>query len=355
LIKKHDEKLIEAGVISREEYENAVAKANSDDATVRADQSAVANLQAAVDAEKANVKNARLQLAYANITSPIDGKTGSLAVTVGNLVRANDTTALITITQTKPIYVTFSVPEQDLPQIRQKQGSKDFRVEVIVPGDESNPAQGSLSLVDNAVDTTTGTIKLKATILNGDGRLFPGQFVNVVLTLGQQTGATVVPSQAVQVGQDTAFVYVVKPDMTVEVRNVKPGSVIDNLTVIDEGLKTGEHVVTDGQLRLVPGSKVQAKSPQGQGKGNAGGGGGGGKSGGSSAGAGGAAPANPYGGTSASPSGANNGAASPAANPGGDPKGAGGGGAAPGSPSSGSPGGSGAAPSGSGTAGGSGH
>jgi multidrug efflux system membrane fusion protein len=262
IIANRDSKLIEDGVISREEYDNAVSAAQAADATVRADQSSVANLQAAVKAEQANVQNSRLQLAYTSIRAPINGKTGNLAITAGNLIPANNTTPLVTITQTAPIYVTFSVPEQDLLRIRQYSTSSAFKAEVIIPGDESHPAQGKLSLLDNTVDTTTGTIRLKATFDNGDERLFPGQFVNVVLTLGSQNEAIVVPSQAVQVGQDNSFVYVVKPDMTTEVRTVKTGTTIENMTVIEDGLKPGEQVVTDGQLRLVPGAKVQPKSGQ---------------------------------------------------------------------------------------------
>ncbi|HLR05738.1 MAG TPA: efflux RND transporter periplasmic adaptor subunit, partial [Pyrinomonadaceae bacterium] len=189
----------------------------------------------------------------------ITGKTGNLAVTPGNLVRANDTTPMVTITQSAPIYVTFSVPEKDLIRIRQYSGANGFAVQVVIPGDESNPGMGRLSLVDNTVDVSTGMVRLKATYQNDDRRLYPGQFVNVVLTLGTENQAIVVPSQAVQAGQDKSFVYVVKADSTVEVRTVKTGSTIDNMTVIDDGLKPGEQVVTDGQLRLVPGAKVQQK------------------------------------------------------------------------------------------------
>lgn len=147
----------------------------------------------------------------------------------------------------------------------------------VIPGDESNPVMGKLSLVDNTVDMATGTVRLKATFQNDDRRLYPGQFVNVVLTLGTQNGAVVVPSQAVQIGQDKSFVYVVKFDSTVEMRVIKPGPMADTMTVIEDGLKPGEQVVTDGQLRLVPGTKVQVKG-QGQGgnqggQGNQGGGG----------------------------------------------------------------------------------
>lgn len=265
VITNRDLKLVEAGVIPREQYDNDMAKQHADEATVRADQSAVANLQAAQKAEQANVENARVQLSYTTIRAPITGKTGNLAVTAGNLVRANDTTAMVTITTSSPIYVTFSVPERDLARIRQAAGKEGLDVQGEIPGDESNPVKGRLSLVDNTVDPATGTVRLKATFLNGDRRLYPGQFVNVVLTLGTSMQATVVPSQAVQIGQDKTFVYVVRPNGTAEMRTVKTGTTVESMTVIDEGLNPGEQVVTDGQLRIVPDAKVQVKG-QGQGQ-----------------------------------------------------------------------------------------
>jgi multidrug efflux system membrane fusion protein len=265
VIAKRDATLVEAGVIPREQYDNDAAKLQSDDATVRADQSSVANLQAGQKAEEASVQNARVQLSYTTIRAPIAGKTGNLAVTAGNLVRANDTTAMVTITQSAPIYVTFSIPERDLVRIRQTSGKEALVVQGEIPGDEANPVMGKLSLVDNTVDPTTGTVRLKATFQNDDRRLYPGQFVNVLMTLGTENQAIVVPSQAVQTGQDKLIVYVVKADNTVETRTVKAGTTFNNMTVIQEGLKPGEQVVTDGQLRLVPGSKVQNKSQAGQG------------------------------------------------------------------------------------------
>ena len=260
-ILKRDTTLVESGVISREEYDNAVAAAKAADATVRADQSAVDSLSAAAKAEQANVRNAQVQLSYAIIRAPISGKTGNLVVTTGNLVRANDTTPLVTITQSSPIYVTFTVPEPDFLRIREYASHADFRAEVSLPG-SSQPAQGKLSLIDNTVDTTTGTIRLKATFENTDGLLYPGLFANVVLTLGTEHDAVVIPAQAVQIGQDNSFVYTVKPDNTVEVRNVKTGTTYNQMTLIEDGLKPGEKVVTDGQLRLVPGAAVQAKEQQ---------------------------------------------------------------------------------------------
>ena len=279
VITKRDANLVEAGVVPREQYDNDMAKLQSDEAAVRADQSAVANLQAAQKAEEANVQNARVQLSYTTIRAPLSGKTGNLIVTAGNLVRANDTSPMVTITQSAPIYVTFSVPEKELMRIRQYSGANGFVVQVVVPGDEANPGMGKLSLVDNTVDVTTGTVRLKATYQNDDRRLYPGQFVNIVLTLGTESQAIVVPSQVVQSGQDKSFVYVVKADMTVEVRTVKTGTTIDNMTVVEDGLKPGEQVVTDGQLRLVPGAKVQVKG-QGNGQGGNQGGGGGRRGGG---------------------------------------------------------------------------
>src|SRR5215475_10219137 len=273
-----DLKLVEAGVVPREQYDNDLAKLRSSEATVRADQSAVANLQAAQKAEQANVENARVQLSYTTIRAPIAGKTGNLVVTQGNLVRANDTTPMVTITTSSPIYVTFSVPERDLVRIRQASGKEGLTVKGEIPGDESNPVMGKLSLVDNTVDPATGTVRLKATFINEDRRLYPGQFVNVVLTLGMVSQATVVPSQAVQIGQDKSFVWVAKADGTADTRTVKSGTTIDSMTVIEEGLKPGEQVITDGQLRLVPGSKIQVKG-QGQGGRGLGGGQGGGQGG----------------------------------------------------------------------------
>jgi membrane fusion protein, multidrug efflux system len=261
-ILRRDTTLVESGVISREEYDNAVAASKAADATVGADQSAVNSLSAAARAEQANVRNAQVQLSYAVIRAPISGKTGNLVVTTGNLVRANDTTPLVTITESSPIYVTFTVPAPDFFKIRDYASHTDFHTEVTIPDSSRPPQEGKLSLIDNTVDTTTGTIRLKATFENTDGLLYPGLFTNVVLTLGTQHDAVVIPAQAVQIGQDNSFVYTVKPDMTVEVRNVKTGTTYKDMMVIAEGIKPGEKVVTDGQLRLVPGAQVQAKEQQ---------------------------------------------------------------------------------------------
>jgi multidrug efflux system membrane fusion protein len=238
-------KLFEAGIVSQEQYDQFRTSAESYEAAVRAD--------------KAAVERARLDLSYCTIRSPIDGRTGSLIVHEGNLVKANADTPLVVINQISPIYVDFSVPEGYLPDIRRYRAQGELRVQAIVPN-VSRPPEGFLSFLDNAVDTTTGTVKLKGKFDNRDRQLWPGQFVNVVLKLTTQPNAIVVPSQAVQTGQSGQYVFVIRPDMTAESRLVVAGSTVGGESVIEKGLQPGENVVTDGQLRLAPGSKVELKS-----------------------------------------------------------------------------------------------
>jgi multidrug efflux system membrane fusion protein len=215
--------------------------------------------RAAVAADKAAVENAVLWLDYCSIRSPIDGCIGSLHVHQGNLIKANDI-SVVTINQTDPIYVTFSVPEQYLPQIQKYSEMNDLDVRAIQPYEKGEPAHGSLTFVDNAINSDTRTIRLRATFSNKDRRLWPGQYVNVTLTLTQEPNSIVIPTQAVQTGQNNQFVYVVKPDQTVEARPITVVRTMNSETVV-EGVSPGETVVTDGQLRLVQGAKVQAKTP----------------------------------------------------------------------------------------------
>jgi membrane fusion protein, multidrug efflux system len=193
------------------------------------------------------------------VHSPIDGRTGNLMVQPGNLVKANDVPVLVTIAQTRPIYVAFGVPERSLPEIRQHMANGPLEVEVQPQGGGA-PARGQVTFVDNAVDATTGTIQLKATVPNVEGTLWPGQFASVVLTLTVDPRAVVVPSQAVQTGQTGQYVFVVKPDDTVEVRPVVVRATQGTETVLDRGVQPSERVVIDGQLRLVPGSRVEIRS-----------------------------------------------------------------------------------------------
>jgi multidrug efflux system membrane fusion protein len=236
--------LIEKDLVPRQQYDQIVSSAAALEATVKAD-------AAAVD-------NARVQLAYCFIRSPIDGRTGSVLVQEGNVVKANDA-ALVTIHQITPIRVSFSVPEQRLSAVRKYHAAHRLTVEAVPQDGTAEPSSGALSFIGNAVDPATGTIQLKGTFPNADRRLWPGQFVNVVLTLTRRIGAVVVPAQAVQTGQQGQYVYVAGPDLTVEARPVTTGETFDGGTIVEKGLQAGEKVVTDGQLRLVPGTKVEPK------------------------------------------------------------------------------------------------
>jgi len=239
------EALLNAGVVSKEEYEQFRSSAKT--------------MEAAVAADKADVENARVQLLYCSIYSPINGRTGGLMVHQGNEVKANDVPPLVNINQVEPIYVTFTVPEQNLAEIKKYASQRKLRVDANIPNDSRGKVVGTLSFIDNAVDQTTGTIKLKGQFPNTDRRLWPGQFVDAVLTLHDLPNAIVVPSQAVQNGQQGQFVFVIKNDMTVEARPIVVSQNENGQAVVQSGLAPGERVVTDGQLRLVPGSKVQVK------------------------------------------------------------------------------------------------
>ena len=237
--------LIEKDLVPKQQFDQVVSNA--------------AALAATVNADNAVVETSRVQLSYCFIRSPIAGRTGSLLVKEGNVVKANDT-SLVSINQVTPIYVTYSVPEQYLAEIRKAREARTLEVEAVIPGQEDLPAHGTLTFLSNAVDNTTGTIQLKATYPNGDRRLWPGQFVTVTMTLSTRPGAVVVPTPAVQTGQQGQYVFVIRPDLTVEARPVTGGPSVDGGTVIEKGIQAGERVVTDGQLRLVPGARVEIKT-----------------------------------------------------------------------------------------------
>ncbi len=240
-----DQKLFAAKIISEDQVDTDQAGLDAAKGTVAADQAAITN--------------AVLNLGFCRINAPVDGVTGALQAYVGNVVKAPDDT-LLTINQVHPIYVQFGVPEQYLPQIRREMRGKMLPVTVTYPGMADPPPQGDLTFIDNTVDATTGLIQLRATFQNDGRALWPGQFVTVQLTLSELTNAVVVPSQAVQTGQNGEFIYVVKPDQTVEARPVTIGVTFAGETVVQSGLRVGETVVTDGQLRLEPGIKVNIKS-----------------------------------------------------------------------------------------------
>jgi multidrug efflux system membrane fusion protein len=250
--------LLSKDLISREQYEQIRANAAAMDATVRASRAAEENAQAAATAAQAAVESARLQLSYTRIHAPIDGRTGNLLVQRGNVIKANEDNPLVVIAQVEPIYASFGVPEQQLGAIRQHQAAAPLATEARVPGHGSET--GTLTFLNNTVDPTTGTIQLKATFPNTKRLLWPGQFVEVTVTLATES-AVVVPSQAIQAGQQGSFVFVVKPDLRVESRKIQPGRRLERETIVTSGLGAGERVVTDGHLRLVPGAKVDIKTP----------------------------------------------------------------------------------------------
>ena len=234
--------LLAKNFISADAYEQVRTNAETAKATVAADEAAI--------------ESAKLSLDYCTIRSPITGYAGRIQIQQGNLVKANDTNPLVTINQIVPVYASFSIPEQNIADVRKHQAQGDLRVQATFPNTAHTPVAGKLSFLDNTADTTTGTIRLKAEFPNTDKALWPGQFVNVVLTLYEQKDAVVTPSAAVQNGPNGQYVFVVKPDMTVELRNIKVSRAEGDETVVASGLAPGDQVVTAGQLRLAPGSRV---------------------------------------------------------------------------------------------------
>jgi len=230
----------------------------------QADQSktSAAALEATVEADRAAVENAKVQLQYATIMAPISGRTGALMVHEGNLVRANDTTPLVVINQVSPLYVSFGIPEGQLPDLKRYLAQGTVAVEAAPPG-ETTTSKGHITFIDNAVDATTGQIKIKASFPNEDRRLWPGQFVNVMLTLRIEPNAIVAPTAAIQNGQEGNYVFVLKPEGTVELRNITVERETAENTIVRDGLTEGEIVVTDGQLRLANGARVIVKSGPG--------------------------------------------------------------------------------------------
>jgi multidrug efflux system membrane fusion protein len=242
---KRFEDLAVRGIATREQVDTA--------------RTAAAALNATVEADRAAVENAKVQLQYATISAPLSGKTGALMVHEGNLVRANDAAPLVVINQVAPISVSFSIPESRLAELKRFMDRGSLRVTAAPPNDDAPPAAGRITFVDNAVDEETGTIRIKGTFPNADRRLWPGQYVNVTVTLTTDPEAIVVPSVAVQNGQDGLYVFVVKPDQTVEMRPVVLARTSGAETVISSGLQQGETVITDGHVRLVPGSRISVK------------------------------------------------------------------------------------------------
>ena len=238
-------KLLQEGIVPASQVESFTSAADASEAIVSADEAAI--------------KTAELNLEYSTIYSPIDGRTGALMLKPGNLVKVADV-PIVVINQVNPIFVNFAVPQQFWPDIKKYMGQGTLRVKATVPKDTGPAEGGNVAFVDNAVDPTTGTIHLRATFTNSQNRLWPGLYVNIVLTLSEQAGATVVPAQAVLEGEKGSFVYLVRPDKRVEPRMIVPVRTIDGETVIEKGLQPGETIVTDGQTRLEPNARVEIKS-----------------------------------------------------------------------------------------------
>ncbi len=255
-IAARNEALANAGVISREQNEQFRTNADAMREAVQADAAAIESTRALLESDRAAVDRAKLDLSYCEIRSPVSGRAGNLLVHAGNLIKANGD-ALVVINQIAPIFVSFGVPEDYLAVIRQTSATRKLPVEVSLQNDSGKAVRGVLNVIDNAVDPNTGTIRLKAVFNNQDRLLWPGQFVNVVLTLDTRNDVTVIPSEAVQPGQKGQFVYVVKPDQTTESRIVTVGPTVGRKVIIEKGVAPGETVVTDGQLRLVPGAQIQ--------------------------------------------------------------------------------------------------
>ncbi len=254
--------LSKQGIISHEQYDTYATSAATYEATIRADLAAIENSKAQIAASQAAVENQKVLLGYTKIYAPISGRTGTMTVKPGNIVTAN-TTELATINQVEPVYVTFALPEMHLNALRTTAGQK---LPVTATPEEGGAAQqGSLAFFENTVDPLTGTVKAKATFVNKGHTLWPGQFVRVTLKLSERANAVLIPSQAVQSGQDGTFAYVVKEDQRVELRPIVASQRLGDETVIERGVTVGEKVVTEGTLRLIPGARVTERAAGGRG------------------------------------------------------------------------------------------
>ncbi len=253
-----NQELSKLGVVARSQSDQVRANSNALLESLRADQAAIESARAAIESDRSAIDRVKLDLTYCEIRSPISGRVGNLLLHAGNYVKANGDTTLIVINRLKPIFVSFGVPETHLSAIRQGNNKRKLPVQVSPQDAPGTPTQGVLTVIDNTVDPATGTIKLKATLQNESGILWPGQFVNVSLTLDTLRNATTVPAEAVQPGAQGQFVYVVKQDQTVESRPVTVGATVVRKAIIEKGVAPGETVVTDGQLLLRPGAHIRA-------------------------------------------------------------------------------------------------
>jgi len=256
------QRLFAEGVLSKQQADQYVSDADVRVEAVSASQAAIESAQASIKSDLASLSNARLQRSYCEVLSPIDGRTGDLLVKEGNLVRMSDA-ELVIIKQIHPVFVAFSVPENRLAEVKKYMAAGTLAVTTSSPGDTGPPESGTLSFVDNTVDVTTGAIRLKGTFPNTSSRLWPGQFVNVVLRLTTRPDARVVPVRSVQIGQDGEYAYVVGKDQVAQMRPVVTGIRVGEEVIVEKGLELGEVVVTEGQLRLAPGMRVTTRGGRG--------------------------------------------------------------------------------------------
>ena len=280
LEKKRYASLVSQGVVSHEQSDQYNTNAATADATIQADQKTIENAKAVVQSDKAAIEtakgtleadqgvadNARLQLSWTTIRSPMDGRTSSLNVYQGNIVNANGTQPLVSIVQIDPIYVTVTVPEQYLNDLRRAQHDGTLKMQAQIEGRKADFVDGTISFMENTVNTATGTILMRASFANSDGRLYPGQYVDVIVSMPPKGPSVTVPTRAIQNTQQGTSVYVIKPDMTVALTTVKVGQASGDLSAIQDGVKEGDIVVTDGQLQLGPGAKVRIQKDPGGGK-----------------------------------------------------------------------------------------
>ena len=258
--KQRDEAQLKGAQLDLERYSKLLPQGFQTRQSYDQQTAAVGQAQGAVKADEALIEGAQLNLRYARITSPIAGRTGARLVDIGNYIQASQGTALVVVTQIKPIFVSFTVPQDSLDEIRRNQDAGTLAVEAYASDDKTLLSSGKLTLIDNQIDVTTGTVRLKATFANGDERLWPGEFVSARLVLSTRRDAPTVPEQTVMHGPDGAYVYVVRANQTVERRPVQVASVQDGVAVIAKGVAAGDEVVVDGQYRLTNGTKVRTAS-----------------------------------------------------------------------------------------------
>ncbi|MBL8215550.1 MAG: efflux RND transporter periplasmic adaptor subunit [Bryobacterales bacterium] len=251
------EELQKQGIISRDQADQLRTVAEAAEASLAANVANIESARASARADESRINQARIQLSYTKIYAPISGRTGVINVKEGNLVKENDTVSLVDILQVQPVYVSFAVPEQTLSDIRRFRTAGQLTVMAAPDGTQDSPTAGRLDFIDNAVDTQTGTIRLKATFPNTDRKLWPGQFANATLRLTVERGQVTVPSAAVQTGPNGTYVWRVKQDQTAEMQLVKVLRTQGDVSILLQGLQPGETVIVEGQLRVAPGAKLQ--------------------------------------------------------------------------------------------------